>query len=110
MEQMLDLDADTRITATEALAHPYLAQYADPTDEPTAEPYDQSFEEMELTIPEWKGWFSCDIISVAYYTCTASFLQNIFIFINIFFSESINFSLYIRVLKKTQCIVLDFFT
>lgn len=54
MEQMLDLDADTRITATEALAHPYLSQYADPTDEPTAEPYDQSFEDMELTIPEWK--------------------------------------------------------
>lgn len=51
---MLDLDADTRITATEALAHPYLSQYADPTDEPTAEPYDQSFEDMELTIPEWK--------------------------------------------------------
>lgn len=58
MEQMLDLDADTRITATEALAHPYLSQYADPTDEPTAEPYDQSFEDMELTIPEWKGWIS----------------------------------------------------
>lgn len=55
---MLDLDADTRITATEALAHPYLSQYADPTDEPTAEPYDQSFEDMELTIPEWKGWIS----------------------------------------------------
>ena len=74
MEQMLDLDADTRITATEALAHPYLAQYADPTDEPTAEPYDQSFEEMELTIPEWKGWFSCDIISVVQLVSCKTFL------------------------------------
>jgi hypothetical protein len=38
---MLELDADKRITAEEALAHPYLAQYADPTDEPTSLPYDQ---------------------------------------------------------------------
>jgi p38 MAP kinase len=55
LEQMLDLDTDTRITATEALAHPYLAQYADPSYEPSADAYNQSFEEMELTIPEWKG-------------------------------------------------------
>ncbi|KAL5013244.1 hypothetical protein ScPMuIL_007514 [Solemya velum] len=54
LERMLDLDADERITATGALAHPYLKQYADPTDEPTSGKYDQSFEEIELTIPEWK--------------------------------------------------------
>ncbi|KAK3103265.1 hypothetical protein FSP39_017978 [Pinctada imbricata] len=54
LEKMLDLDADTRINAEQALAHPYLAQYADPHDEPTAEPYDQSFEAMELSIPEWR--------------------------------------------------------
>lgn len=52
---MLDLDADNRITAIEALAHPYLAEYADLTEEPTAEPFDKSFDEMELTVPEWKG-------------------------------------------------------
>lgn len=45
---MLEFDADNRITAKEALAHPYLAQYADPTDEPTAEPVYKSFDEMEL--------------------------------------------------------------
>jgi len=52
---MLDLDADTRITAEQALAHPYLEQYADPSDEPTAPPYDQSFEDMELSIEKWRG-------------------------------------------------------
>lgn len=52
---MLVLDTDKRITASEALAHPYFAQYHDPDDEPEAEPYDQSFESRELEIEEWKG-------------------------------------------------------
>lgn len=51
---MLVLDTDKRITAAEALAHPYFAQYHDPDDEPEAEPYDQSFESRELSIEEWK--------------------------------------------------------
>ncbi|MED6291238.1 Mitogen-activated protein kinase 14A, partial [Ilyodon furcidens] len=54
LEKMLVLDADKRITATEALEHPYFSQYHDPEDEPEAEPYDQSFESRELEIDEWK--------------------------------------------------------
>uniref|UniRef100_A0A3B4WK47 mitogen-activated protein kinase n=1 Tax=Seriola lalandi dorsalis TaxID=1841481 RepID=A0A3B4WK47_SERLL len=54
LEKMLVLDTDKRITAAEALAHPYFAQYHDPDDEPEAEPYDQSFESRELEIEEWK--------------------------------------------------------
>lgn len=52
---MLVLDTDKRITASEALAHTYFAQYHDPDDEPEAEPYDQSFESRELEIEEWKS-------------------------------------------------------
>lgn len=33
LEKMLDLDTDKRLTAKEALAHPYLETYADPDDE-----------------------------------------------------------------------------
>ena len=55
LERMLELDADIRITAEGALAHPYLAQYADPSDEPVSAAYDQSFEDMELTVDKWKG-------------------------------------------------------
>ena len=55
LEKMLDLDADTRITAEQALAHPYLAQYADPTDEPTANKYDQTFEDMDWAIEKWRS-------------------------------------------------------
>lgn len=54
LEKMLVLDTDKRITAAEALAHPYFTQYHDPEDEPVAEPYDQSFESRELLIEEWK--------------------------------------------------------
>lgn len=44
-----------RITAEQALAHEYLSQYADPTDEPVSAPYDQSFEDMDLPVDKWKG-------------------------------------------------------
>uniref|UniRef100_A0A7N8YJZ8 mitogen-activated protein kinase n=1 Tax=Mastacembelus armatus TaxID=205130 RepID=A0A7N8YJZ8_9TELE len=54
LEKMLVLDTDKRITAAEALAHPYFALYHDPDDEPEAEPYDQSFESRELKIEQWK--------------------------------------------------------
>ena len=57
LERMLDLDAETRINAEQALAHPYLSQYADPNDEPVSDPYDQSFEAKELSIPEWKSQY-----------------------------------------------------
>ncbi|XP_045620579.1 mitogen-activated protein kinase 14 isoform X2 [Procambarus clarkii] len=54
LEKMLELDSERRVTAVQALSHPYLAQYADPTDEPDSEPYDQSFEDMELPTEKWK--------------------------------------------------------
>uniref|UniRef100_A0A3B3S5B6 mitogen-activated protein kinase n=1 Tax=Paramormyrops kingsleyae TaxID=1676925 RepID=A0A3B3S5B6_9TELE len=63
LEKMLVLDTDKRITAAEALAHPYFSQYHDPDDEPEAEPYDQSFESRELDIEEWKRLTYEEVIS-----------------------------------------------
>ncbi|KAJ1530492.1 hypothetical protein ONE63_005390 [Megalurothrips usitatus] len=54
LEKMLELDADKRITAEQALAHKYLEQYADPSDEPTSASYDQSFEDMEIPVEKWR--------------------------------------------------------
>jgi len=54
LEKMLELDSEERITAELALAHPYLAQYADPSDEPSSPAYDQSFEDMEAPLETWK--------------------------------------------------------
>uniref|UniRef100_A0A672SLX6 Mitogen-activated protein kinase 14 n=1 Tax=Sinocyclocheilus grahami TaxID=75366 RepID=A0A672SLX6_SINGR len=63
LEKMLVLDTDKRITASQALAHPYFSQYHDPDDEPEAEPYDQSFESRELDIEEWKQLTYEEVIS-----------------------------------------------
>ena len=56
LERMLVFDPKKRLTATEALAHPYLSAYHDPTDEPEAkEPFDWSFNDAELPLESWKG-------------------------------------------------------
>ncbi|ELU14889.1 hypothetical protein CAPTEDRAFT_20998 [Capitella teleta] len=62
LDRMLDIDPDTRITAEEALSHPYLKQYADPSDEPSSEMYDQSFEEKELDIPTWRSLIHQEVV------------------------------------------------
>uniref|UniRef100_A0A3B3ZVJ3 mitogen-activated protein kinase n=1 Tax=Periophthalmus magnuspinnatus TaxID=409849 RepID=A0A3B3ZVJ3_9GOBI len=55
LKRMLVLDCDGRISASEALAHPYFSQYHDPEDEPEAPPYDQTLESKDRTLEEWKG-------------------------------------------------------
>ncbi|XP_067908439.1 STKc_p38 domain-containing protein [Heterodontus francisci] len=61
LEKMLLLDPDGRITACDALAHPYLSEYHDPGNEPVAEPYDDSFESLDLKIEEWKSLLHMEI-------------------------------------------------
>lgn len=52
---MLVFDPRKRVKATEALAHPYLAPYHDPTDEPSAEEkFDWSFNDADLPVDTWK--------------------------------------------------------
>lgn len=55
LKRMLVLDCDGRISASEALSHPYFSQYHDPDDEPEASPYDQTLESKDRTLEEWKG-------------------------------------------------------
>lgn len=56
LEKMLELDAEKRITAEQALMHPYLAKYSIPgaENEKTSPAYDQSFEDMDLPVEKWK--------------------------------------------------------
>lgn len=55
LKRMLVLDCDRRISANEALSHPYFSQYHDPEDEPEAPVYDQTPESKDRTLEEWKG-------------------------------------------------------
>ncbi|XP_006631147.1 mitogen-activated protein kinase 14A [Lepisosteus oculatus] len=63
LEKMLLLDPDRRVTAKEALSHPYLAEFCDPESEPEAPPYDDSFESLELDVGEWKSLIHMEIMT-----------------------------------------------
>ncbi|XP_055380904.1 mitogen-activated protein kinase p38b-like isoform X2 [Condylostylus longicornis] len=63
LEKMLELDSEKRITAEEALAHPYMEKYADPNDEPISALYDQSFEDMDLPVERWKELVYNEVIN-----------------------------------------------
>ncbi|KAM9683902.1 mitogen-activated protein kinase 12 isoform 1-T1 [Dama dama] len=54
LEKMLVLDAEQRVTAAEALAHPYFESLQDTEDEPQAQKYDESFDDVDRTLDEWK--------------------------------------------------------
>lgn len=60
---MLVFDPRTRISATEALSHEYLAPYHDPTDEPVAaEVFDWSFNDADLPVDTWKVMMYSEIL------------------------------------------------
>lgn len=52
---MLLLDGDQRVTAAEALAHPYFESLHDTEDEPQPQKYDESFDDVDRTLDEWKS-------------------------------------------------------
>ncbi|XP_010632568.1 mitogen-activated protein kinase 12 isoform X3 [Fukomys damarensis] len=54
LEKMLVLDAEQRVTAGEALAHPYFESLHDTEEEPKAQKYDDSVDDVDLTLDEWK--------------------------------------------------------
>ena len=63
LSKMLVFDPRKRITAAEALTHPYLAPYHDPTDEPAAEEkFDWSFNNADLPVENWKIMMYSEIL------------------------------------------------
>ncbi|CAL8363845.1 unnamed protein product [Lota lota] len=63
LEEMLLLDPEMRLTATQGLSHPFLSEYHDPESEPGAQAYDDSFESLELDIGEWKSLIHMEIMT-----------------------------------------------
>ncbi|RAH47861.1 mitogen-activated protein kinase mpkC [Aspergillus brunneoviolaceus CBS 621.78] len=63
LSKMLVIDPDKRISAEEALEHPYLAVYHDPNDEPVAETmFDWSFQDAVHSIDEWKIMIYSEVV------------------------------------------------
>ena len=63
LDKMLVFDVNTRISAGDALAHPYLAPYHNPADEPVAEEaFDWSFNDADLPIDTWKVMMYSEIL------------------------------------------------
>lgn len=59
LEKTLMLDPEVRLTAKDALSHPYLSEFHDPENEPDSLSYDDSFESLELAVSEWKSENPC---------------------------------------------------
>ncbi|CAJ0877785.1 9430_t:CDS:10, partial [Entrophospora sp. SA101] len=75
LEKMLVFDPKKRITAEQALAHKYLEQYHDESDEPIAdEAFDWSFNDADLPVDEWKvrisGFINQELIETVSMTLT----------------------------------------
>lgn len=55
LDKMLELDVDKRLTAAQALAHPFFEPFRDPEEETEAQqPFDDALEHEKLTVDEWK--------------------------------------------------------
>ncbi|XP_036388826.1 STKc_p38 domain-containing protein [Megalops cyprinoides] len=63
LEGMLLLDPEKRMTAKEGLSHPYLSEFHEPESEPDSQPYDDSFESLELEVGEWKSLIHMEIMT-----------------------------------------------
>lgn len=55
LDKLLKWEPEERLTAEQALQHPYLANYHDPLDEPTAQIFDYSFEEKAQNADVLRG-------------------------------------------------------
>ncbi|XP_044773587.1 mitogen-activated protein kinase 13 isoform X2 [Neomonachus schauinslandi] len=64
LEKILELDVDKRLTASQALAHPFFEPFRDPEEETEApQPFDDSLEHEKLTVDEWKQHLYKEIVN-----------------------------------------------
>lgn len=54
LEKMLLLDPEQRVSASEALELPFFSEYRDAEEETEALPYDQTMDNTDLQLDQWK--------------------------------------------------------
>lgn len=63
LEKILELDVDKRLTASQALAHPFFEPFRDPEEETEAQKFEDALEHGKLTVDEWKQQIYKEIMS-----------------------------------------------
>ncbi|XP_028265256.1 LOW QUALITY PROTEIN: mitogen-activated protein kinase 14A-like [Parambassis ranga] len=65
LEGMLLLDPEDpkRLTVKQGISHRFLAEHCDPESELDSDPYDDSFESLELAVGEWKSLIHMEIMT-----------------------------------------------
>ncbi|XP_078021406.1 mitogen-activated protein kinase 12b isoform X2 [Epinephelus lanceolatus] len=68
LEKMLLLDPEQRVSASEALDLPFFSEFRDAEEETEALPYDQTMDNTDLPLDQWKLKITCKIIGPDYVT------------------------------------------
>ncbi|XP_057693445.1 mitogen-activated protein kinase 12 [Corythoichthys intestinalis] len=63
LERMLLLDPDERTTAADALTLPYFREFREPEEETEAQPYDDSLDNADLPLEQWKRHTFTEILT-----------------------------------------------
>ncbi|XP_076008602.1 mitogen-activated protein kinase 12b isoform X1 [Genypterus blacodes] len=63
LEKMLLLDPERRVSASEALALPFFADFRDAEEETEAQPYDQTMDNTDLSLDQWKRHTFTEILT-----------------------------------------------
>lgn len=60
LEKMLLLDPEERVSASKALEFPFFSEFRDTEEETEALPYDQTMDNTDLQLEQWKRKTSCN--------------------------------------------------
>ncbi|XP_064795730.1 mitogen-activated protein kinase 12b [Oncorhynchus masou masou] len=63
LERMLLLDPERRVSASEALAMPFFSEFREPEEETEAQSYDNSMDNTDLPLEQWKRHTFTEILS-----------------------------------------------
>ncbi|KAF3859097.1 hypothetical protein F7725_021496 [Dissostichus mawsoni] len=63
LEKMLLLDPEQRVSASQALDLPFFSEFRDTEEETEAQPYDQTMDNTDLPLDQWKRHTFTEILT-----------------------------------------------